>query len=32
MNQLIKIESKTIGNEKVNAVNARELHEFLEVK
>ena len=31
MNQLIKIESKTIGNEKVNAVNARELHEFLEV-
>ena len=32
MNQLIKIESKTIGNEKVNAVNARELHEFLGVK
>ena len=32
MNQLIKIESKTIGNEKVNAVSARELHEFLEVK
>ena len=32
MNQLIKIEPKTIGNEKVNVVNARELHEFLEVK
>lgn len=31
MNQLIKIETKIIGNEKVNAVNARELHEFLEV-
>ena len=31
MNQLIKIETKTIGNEEINSVNARELHEFLEV-
>lgn len=32
MNQLIKIETKTIGNEEVNAINARELHSFLESK
>ena len=31
MNQLIKIETKIIGNEESNAINARELHEFLEV-
>ena len=31
MKQLIKIETKTIGNEEINAINARELHEFLEV-
>lgn len=31
MNQLIKVETKTIGDEEVNAVNARELHAFLEV-
>lgn len=31
MNQLIKIETKIIGNEEINAINARELHEFLEV-
>lgn len=31
MNQLIKIETKTIGNDEVNAINARELHAFLEV-
>ena len=31
MNQLIKIETKTIGNEEINSVNARELHEFLDV-
>lgn len=30
MNQLIKIETKTIGNEEINAINARELHSFLE--
>ena len=32
MNQLIKIETKTIGNEEINAINARELHGFLESK
>lgn len=32
MNQLIKIETKTIGNEEINAINARELHSFLEVE
>jgi phage anti-repressor protein/phage antirepressor YoqD-like protein len=32
MNEIIKIEKKTIGNEKVNAVDGRELHKFLEVK
>lgn len=32
MNQLIKIESKIIGNEEINAINARELHGFLESK
>ena len=31
MNELIKIESKEIGNESVQTVNARELHAFLEV-
>jgi len=30
MNELIKIERKTIGNEEINAVDARDLHEFLE--
>ena len=30
MNQLIKIETKTIGDAEVNAINARELHSFLE--
>jgi len=32
MNELIKVENKQIGSEKVNAVDARGLHEFLEVK
>lgn len=32
MNDLIKIETQTLNNEEVNTVNARELHEFLEVK
>ena len=31
MNELIKIESKEIGNESVQTVNAREMHQFLEV-
>lgn len=31
MNQLIKVETKTIGSEEINSINARELHEFLEV-
>ena len=31
MNELIKIESKEIGNELVQTVNARDLHTFLEV-
>lgn len=32
MNQIIKIETKIIGNEEINAINARELHGFLESK
>lgn len=32
MNELINITTTTINNEEVNAVNARELHEKLEVK
>ena len=32
MNELINITKATINNEEVNAVNARELHEKLEVK
>ena len=32
MNELIKIESKEIGNESVQTVNARELHAFLQSK
>lgn len=32
MNQLIKIETKTIGSEEINSINARELHTFLEVE
>jgi len=32
MNELIKIGKQTIGSEEVNAVNARELYEFLESK
>lgn len=32
MNQLIKVETKTIGDEEVNAVDARELHNFLNIK
>jgi len=32
MRELIKIEKQTIGDEAVNAVDARGLHEFLEVK
>jgi len=32
MNELIKVEKKTIGDEEINAVDARDLHEFLEVK
>lgn len=31
MNQLIKIETKIIGTEEINSINARELHEFLGV-
>lgn len=31
MNELIKIEQKKIGDGEVNTVNARELHEFLEI-
>lgn len=30
MSQLIKVEVKTIGNDEVNSVDARELHSFLE--
>jgi len=32
MNELIKVSQSNIGAETVNTVNARELHEFLEVK
>ena len=32
MKELIKVEKKQIGNGEVNAVDARELHDFLEVK
>lgn len=32
MKELVKISKETIGNESVNAVDARELHAFLEVK
>lgn len=31
MKQLIRVEAGVIGNEEINAVNARELHEFLGV-
>lgn len=32
MNELIKLTSQTLNNEEINAVDARELHEFLDVK
>ena len=32
MNEIIKINKKSIGESKINAVNARELHQFLDVK
>lgn len=32
MNELIKITNSRIGNEEINSVNARELHEYLEVQ
>lgn len=32
MNDLLQISTSTIGAEQVNSVNAREIHEYLEVK
>jgi phage anti-repressor protein len=32
MNELIVIKKEKINDEEVNAVNARDLHEFLEIK
>jgi len=31
MKNIIKIQTQQIGTEKVNSVNAREIHEYLEV-